>query len=308
MSASLNRDPFSDSTHEAKGKVPTATDRAPDALGRARQEIARLSSLPVMDNRLLKVIGEPDAGSQFEQLSALLHADPALAARVLKVANSAFFSGSRSIDTIKRALEILGTTAVIGIAMAASLDGTVSQLGTAHIEFFNQLRQHSLITAVAARQLTLRRPTVTWMPDSAFVLGLVHDLGWLVQLQLKSDSQVPTVGAPTALDGLVRPPPQEAGHALLGAALFIHWGLPADFASTVLNHHLPVQDGSTPGHQLLAVADRCAHFHPDRLPEGEPVAAGDLPLHEFQLTEETLPVFASEITREALLIGTLVRK
>ena len=278
-----------------------------DALACARQKIAHLSSLPVMDGRLLKLIGEPEAGSQYEQLRALLHADPALAARVLKVANSAFFGGSRAIDSIGRALEVLGTAAVTGIAMAASLDGTVNQLGTAHMGFFDQLLQHSLITAVAARQLTLRRPTETWTPDAAFVLGLVHDLGWLVQLQLTSDSQVPTVGAPTALDGLVGPPPPEAGHALLGAALFCHWGLPTEFATTVLNHHLAVHEGSTPGHQLLAVADRCAHFHSDRLPEGEPVAASELPLHDFQLTQESLPQFASEMAREALLISTLAR-
>jgi HD-like signal output (HDOD) protein len=286
----------------------TATVPATDALVCARQEIARLSSLPVMDARLLKIIGEPEAGSQYEQLGALLHADPALAARVLKVANSAFFGGSRAIDSIRRALEVLGTAAVTGIAMAASLDGTVSQLGTAHLGFFDQLRQHSLITAVAARQLTLRRPMEGWTPDAAFVLGLLHDLGWLVQLQLKSDSQVPTIGAPTALDRLVRPPPPEAGHALLGAALFSHWGLPAEFTSTVLNHHLAIHEGSTPGHQLLAVADHCAHFHPERLPEGEPVSASDLPLHEFQMTEKTLAQFASEMASEALLIGTLVRK
>ncbi len=278
-----------------------------DALAAARGEIAQLSSLPSMDGRLLQVMREPEAGCQFEQLGALLHADPALAARVLKVANSAFFGGSRSIDSIRRALEILGTAAVTGIAMAASLDGTVSQLGSAHLGFFNQLHQHSLITAVAARQLTLRSPSQTWTPDAAFVLGLVHDLGWLVQLQLKSDSQVPTVGAPTALDGLVRPPPPDGGHALLGAALFSHWGLPAEFASTVLNHHMAVHDDSTPGHRLLAVAERCAHFHPDRLPEGEPVAAVQLPLHEFQLTENSLPEFAGQMASEALLISTLVR-
>jgi HD-like signal output (HDOD) protein len=284
------------------------TEPAADALARAGQEIAHLSSLPVMDGRLLKIIGEPEVGSQYEQLSALLYADPALAARVLKVANSAFFGGAGAIDSIKRALEVLGTAAVTGIAMAASLDGTVSQLGTTHMGFFEQLRQHSLITAVAARQLALRHPTETWTPDAAFVLGLIHDLGWLVQLQLKSDSQVPTVGAPTALDRLVQPPPPEAGHALLGAALFSHWGLPVEFARVVLNHHQAAHDRSTSGHQLLAVADRCAHFHSDRLPEGEPAAASDLPLHQFRLTQESLPQFAIEMVSEALLISALVRK
>jgi len=76
--------------------TPTANrESVADALACARREIAHLSSLPVMDSRLLKVIGEPDAGCQYEQLGALLHGDPALAARVLKVANSAFFGHPR---------------------------------------------------------------------------------------------------------------------------------------------------------------------------------------------------------------------
>ncbi|HEY4340362.1 MAG TPA: HDOD domain-containing protein [Steroidobacteraceae bacterium] len=278
-----------------------------EAVARARREIANLSSLPTMDGRLLKIIGEPEASSQYEQLSALLHADPALAARVLKVANSAFYGASRAIDSIGRALEILGTAAVTGIAMAASLDGTVSQLGTVHLGYFNQLRHHSLITAVAARHLARRCPSGTWAPEAAFVLGLLHDLGWLVQLQLKSDSQVPTVGAPTALDGLVKPPPPEAGHAVLGAALLAQWDLPVEFADAVLDHHLAVQKNSTSGHRLLAVADQCAHLHPDRLPEGEPLVASDLPLQEFRLTEANLPEFASRMAGEALTLGALIR-
>jgi HD-like signal output (HDOD) protein len=294
--------------YDTRETGPTAADPAKDVLAFARQEISQLSSLPILDARLLKIIAEPEVGSQYEQLDALLHGDPALAARVLKVANSAFFGASRTIDSIRRALEVLGTASVTGIALAASLDGTVSQLGTAHMRFFKQLHQHSLIAAVAARQLALRRRTEGWTPDAAFVLGLVHDLGWLVQLQLKSDSQVSTVGAPTVLDSLAQPPPPEAGHALWGAALLSHWSLPAEFANTVLDHHRVVHDGSTPGHQLLAVADRCAHFHPDRLPEGEPAAPTDLPLHEFQLTEESLPQFAGEMANEALMISTLVRK
>jgi len=279
-----------------------------EAIATARLAISHLSSLPVMDARLLKIIGEPDAESQFERLGELLHADPALAVRVLKVANSAFFSGGRAIDTIKRALEVLGTTAVTGIAVAAGLDGSTSQLGTEHLGYFEQLRKHSLVTAVAARRLALRRPTPTWSHEAAFLLGLLHDLGWLIQLQIKSDSQVPSIGAPTALDGLARPPPPEAGHALLGAALFSQWGLPVEFSTTVLAHDRPITEGATPGHRLLAVADRCAHFCTDALPEGAPVDPHELPLDEFYLTVESLPQFASDMIREAQLIGTLTGK
>jgi hypothetical protein len=47
---------------------------------------------------------------------------------------------------------------------------------------------------------------------------------------------------------------------------------------------------------------------PRGLPEGEPVATPELPLHEFQLTEESFPLFASEMANEALMISTLARK
>lgn len=284
--------------------MPESVERS---LACARKDIAGLSSLPLMDARLVKIIGEPDAGLQYEQLHGLLQADPALAARVLKVANSAFFGRAQQVLSIRRALEILGTAAVTGIAMAASLDGAVHQLGTGHLAYFEQLRHHSLLTAVAARQLARRVRNEPWSPDAAFVLGLTHDLGWLVQLQVKSDSQVGTVGAPTALDGLVQPPPPEAGHAIWGAALFAHWRLPEEFPEAVLNHHAPVVDGSSPGHRLLALADRCAHFHSHGLPEEELHALAESRLQEFQLTAENLSDFASQVADEALLIGALVR-
>ena len=306
MTARLKRAARADRSESAVDKQPAGSGS--DAFMRARQAIAGLSALPILDARLLKIVAEPEAGSQYDGLQTLLHADPTLAARVLKVANSAFFGGPRTIDSIKRALDVLGTAAVIGIALAASLDGTVSQLGTTHLGFFDQLRQHSLITAVAARHLALRRPTETWTPEAAFVLGLLHDLGWLVQLQLASDSQVAVVGAPTALDGLVRPPPPESGHALFGAALLSHWSLPGQFANTVLHHHDPLDEHATCGHRLLAIADRCAHFHADRLPEGDLVEPADLPLQEFQLTPDALPQFSAQMAGEALVIGALVRK
>ena len=104
--------------------TPGLASKRDSALDSARTRIARLSALPLLDPRLVQVLTQPDVDIQYQQLRELLRVDPALAVRVLKVANSAFY-GSRSISSIDRALTVLGAVAVAGIAMAARFDGSI---------------------------------------------------------------------------------------------------------------------------------------------------------------------------------------
>src|ERR1700751_2146478 len=79
------------------GRLTTGLATARDlALESARTRIARLSALPLLDPRLVQVLTQPHVDIQYQQLRELLRVDPALAVRVLKVANSAFY-GSRSL-------------------------------------------------------------------------------------------------------------------------------------------------------------------------------------------------------------------
>ncbi|HLJ37733.1 MAG TPA: HDOD domain-containing protein, partial [Steroidobacteraceae bacterium] len=135
----------------------------------ARQRIASLPVLPVLDPRLPQVLAQTDVDLQYQQLRELLRVDPALAARVLKVANSAFY-GSRTITSIDRSLTVLGAVAVAGIAMVARFDATSVPAGRASQALLH-LRRHSLLTAVAAKRLAARSGDPVWDPESAFVLG-----------------------------------------------------------------------------------------------------------------------------------------
>lgn len=269
------------------------------ALESARRRIARLEALPVLDPRLLRVLAEQDVNLQYQQLRELLRVDPALAARVLKVANSAFY-GARSIASIDRALTVLGAVAVAGIAVVARFDGALALRGSPG-EVLVRLRRHSLVTAVAAKALAERVADRVWNRESAFVLGLLHDLGWLVQLQLQNERSLQCAGAPAASSR----EPEE--HAVLSAALFAHWQLPAQFIDAVRDHHgLPDPGRVSMGSALLAVAEQCAGYAGDEFGPRPAPADTQLCVARFGLTEAELAGLGTQCAAEAAAIDGLV--
>jgi len=275
-----------------------ATERDP-ALESARTRIARLTALPLLDSRLLQVLTQPDVDVQYQQLRELLRVDPALAVRVLKVANSAFY-GSRSISSIDRALTVLGAVAVAGIAMAARFDGSIAA-GCADPGRFRDLRRHSLMTAVAAKRLAARAAVTPWDGESAFLLGLLHDLGWLVQLQIERERRLRPheAGAPASSG--------RTEHALLSAALFAHWQLPAQFIDAArFHHHLPETEPASFGSALLAVAEQCAMYGGDTFCSDFRPPDSQLSLTMFGITEADLPELGACCAAEAALLDGLV--
>lgn len=270
------------------------------ALASARTRIARLSALPLLDARLLQVLTQPDVDIQYQQLRELLRVDPTLALRVLKVANSAFY-GSRSISSIDRALTVLGAKAVAGIAMAARFDGSLAP-GCTGSGQFRDLRRHSLMTAVAARLLATRAPQTPWDGEGAFVLGLLHDLGWLVRLQFEREERLRRREAGSSASAA-----WSVEHALLSAALLAHWQLPAPFIDAARDHHPPSESGpASPGSALLAVAEQCAMYGGDAFGTDRRPSDSELPLAMFGITEADLPELGARCAAEAALLDGLV--
>lgn len=270
------------------------------ALEAARMRIARLSALPLLDTRLAQVLTQPDVDVQYQQLRELLRLDPALAVRVLKVANSAFY-GARSISSIDRALTVLGAVAVAGIAMAARFDGSIAP-GCADSQRFRHLRRHSLMTAVAAKLLATRAALTPWDGEGAFVLGLLHDLGWVVHLQIEREERLQQweTGTSAAAAG-----PME--HALLSAALFAHWQLPPQFIEAVRDHHpVPESGPASPGSALLAVAEQCGMHGGDAFGSDRRPPDSHLPLAMFGISETDLPQLGVRCATEAALLDGLV--
>jgi HD-like signal output (HDOD) protein len=248
-------------------------------------QLADLEVRPALDARVLEAAAAPDRGDRYERLSCVLSADPILAARVLRVANSAFFGHQRSVASIAVALAVLGTDAVGAIALASSFDGAFAA-EPANRAAFDALRRHSLWTAVIARRLAQAERVGPCSGDEAFIVGLMHDLGSLVHLQLPAGDRHQVLA--------------EVDHALLGAALLHGWHMPEGLVDAVRVHH--DADEAVGGREVRTVlwaADALAS------------PPGEVPAVELQdllgLDEVALQELATGAANDARAIEELVR-
>jgi HD-like signal output (HDOD) protein len=194
--------------------------------------------LPQVAGELLQAAQDRNADAA--RLSALLHRDPALAGQVLRMANSPLYAPRMPIVSLQQAVARLGMAALSEIALAASVESGVFRVAGWEAEL-RALWREALGTAAFAKEIArLRRLNV----ETAFLCGLVHDVGRPVVLQAAVD-QAKTLGL-RAADATIR--------ARLWALLVAHgaatsrrvveaWKLPTAVVAAVSHHHAPETAG-----------------------------------------------------------------
>lgn len=189
---------------------------------------------------ILATLCNPQATA--EQVARAIAQEPGLAARVLRVANSAYYGASGSVATLERAFVLLGVDAVRGIAAAACLNRATSRMvRTSPVDMGAMLR-HSIGTAAAAEALA--RIARRSLAPEAFIAGLLHDFGTTLQLQLDRDGLAALASALRAEPLLDLRQAEErlvgVGHEFAAAVVFEAWKLPATVFDVVRHHHDPV--------------------------------------------------------------------
>lgn len=139
----------------------------------------RLPSLPKVVQELVIAFDKPEA--DVNHIAALIGSDPALAIKILKVANSAFFRRSRSISSIKEAAVFMGLHTVRLLVMGAGMVGAVRFLDR---DARTQFWRYSLHTAVSARYFAR---LLQLDADAAFTAGLIHAIGQPLMRELLED-------------------------------------------------------------------------------------------------------------------------
>ncbi|WJW75416.1 HDOD domain-containing protein [Thiohalobacter sp. IOR34] len=212
-----------------------------------------LLSLPEVCLRIQQMADDPDCmPAEFGELVAQ---DAALSARLLRLVNSAFYGFPARIDTLSRALQLVGIEALRSLALASSAAEVFERLPLARVTLVEFWR-HSLFCGLLARALA-RRASVLHC-ERLFIGGLLHDIG-----QLLLCSRLPeTMGAVLAEieHGMevIDAEREQLGfdHAELGAELLLAWQLPLTLREAVRFHHQP-ELAPPPGLEaaLLQVAD-----------------------------------------------------
>lgn len=192
----------------------------------------------------MRLIDDPRATARdFERI---IVQDAALAAKVLRMANSAYYGGNGRVTTVSRAVTILGLNAVRTIVMSLTFHAMVHARQRKSRFNRQEYWKHSLATAIAAKILArLRRSK--W-DEEVFLAGLLHDIGKLIADQFLAEqtdvfvshSSEMTSGSPQDLLEL-ESRIFGATHAELGAFAAEKWNLPAAIRASIAYHHTPTQ-------------------------------------------------------------------
>ncbi|MEO1235463.1 MAG: HDOD domain-containing protein [Planctomycetota bacterium] len=234
------------------------------------QRIESLPPLPDIVPAILDATTSDTASA--EQVAAVLGRDPTVAAKVLRIANSPFYSPGREITDVTRAVVRLGVMAVRNLVIGVCAGSAMRSTGRAR-KTHGLLWRHSVATAAAA-ELTARRISYK-QPEEAFIAGLLHNFGQLAMLVTEAGlfEQVAERTARGGMKFLYRER-QAFGmdHTEAGAALMRHWGLPAALIDAAQHHHAGDADALTrrPLVAVVALADTLAQ----RLGMGMDLAAG----------------------------------
>ena len=172
-----------------------------------------------------------------EDIAQLVEADPAIAARLLRLANSAFYGRSR-VASIRDAVIRVGTVDVAALVLATEVMQLFRGIPTERWNL-QQFWEHSLLTACYSQ--TLAPPAIQARGTPVWLCGLLHDIGRLLLVR-HCPSEYAQVLAQTDAGATLLEAEQATfghSHAAVGAALLQAWEVPGDLAVCAARHHEP---------------------------------------------------------------------
>lgn len=201
----------------------------------------RIKALPPLPNSAMQVIAlTRNSETDIKDLISVISQDPALAANILRQANSSYYGYARRISSLPEAVIILGFQTIQGLAMASALSPLLKTQLVGYGMDQEGLWRHSLFTAMASKRLCkrLRLP----IGDIAFTAGLLHDIGKLI-LTIYIQEVGLFILKKIEQGNLTYRELEEKiigfDHATVGGFIAQQWNLPNDLVEVITNHHTP---------------------------------------------------------------------
>jgi putative nucleotidyltransferase with HDIG domain len=252
----------------------------------------RVGELPALPQAVLQALAMLRSDHpRIDDCAARIAIDPALTARTLRLANSAFYGVSGRVATLQDAIHVLGIQTLAALLTTAAVLprlGDRQRLGADYDVFW----RHALGTALASQALARLHGIGA---DLAFTAGLLHDIGrlalathfpdeHLAVARYAADTDVSVLSAERRLLAI--------DHAEVGAMIARHWLFPAAVVQAIALHHEPPAP-SEPGHRatlvdIVHLADAVAHaldlsqLPDERVPDIDPDAWARLALTPAQ--------------------------
>jgi len=231
-----------------------------DRIRKVANSVIGLPTLPTVISKMLQMIDSKRASA--DTLARLISTDQALTAKLLKMANSAYYGYSREVSTVNMAIIVVGFNAVKDLGLGHSFyDVFKNSAGAANFDAV-KFWEHSAGCGVAARMLS--KNTNSRHAGEAFVAGLLHDMGKMIlnqyfgpelteALKIAQAGEMDLDAAELEVMGV--------SHGQVGAWLAEKWNLPSIICDTVKHHHDPWNAESDPAFVAhITVADILCHL------------------------------------------------
>ena len=246
------------SVSEQTEKTETTTPEGP-ATGEALKKqiyksVENLPPMPQVVHKAREVMANPD--SSFKELAIIFVTDQAIATRVLKLANSAYYGLSKKVASIQQASVILGHKTLAELITMVSTSALLNRELKGYGLEPGQLWEHSLAVAFGSRFIAQK--TCPEFSDDAFAAGLIHDAGqialdpYIVERQetferLMTDEQMSLLSAEREVLGF--------DHAEVAFEVCSKWNIPEALAIAIRYHHNPSESDKNTLAYLLHSAD-----------------------------------------------------
>ncbi|MFZ5482712.1 MAG: HDOD domain-containing protein [Pseudomonadota bacterium] len=205
------------------------------------RDISGLVTLPDVYLRINRLIEDPNSSSA--DIAKAISQDASFTVKLLKLANSAVYNFSSRVDTVAKAVTIIGTSQIRSLALSLSVASSFQGLPNDLVSMRN-FWKHSLLCGLAARHLCKRARRCD--ADALFTAGLLHDIGELIifnrlpeqakQALLRVLESQEEVGIPDAEQEMLG-----YDHSQVGGVLARQWHLPSVLQECIAWHHQPAR-------------------------------------------------------------------
>ncbi len=216
-----------------------------------------LSSLPDIYARIVEAIKSPKSSAAY--IAEVISKDVSLSAKLLRLVNSPFYGFPQKIDTLSRAVAIVGSNHLSNLALGISVISLFTDMPADVIDM-KSFWQHSVACGTTARLLSGQINGRN--EERFFVAGLLHDIGRLVMIKFSPERYLAVLRRMEILNEPVSDAERAVwgfSHGELAGSLLEQWKFPGVLEATIRLHHEPIRSGALQESAFVHLADIISH-------------------------------------------------
>jgi putative nucleotidyltransferase with HDIG domain len=291
----------------AKGEHTLPGDEAPEEAAYEASDVidpgdlvrrqSQLASYPDIYMRIVEVLNNPRSSAS--HIAEVVGKDASVSAKLLRLVNSPFYGFPSRIDTLSRAVALIGANELSTLALGISVVNTFKGISPELLDM-REFWKHSVACGVIARILSTHKIGLT--EERFFVAGLLHDIAKLVMYNEMPLAMAAGLGM-TASGSMSQHEAERMvvgyDHTVVGEMLLKEWRLPPALEKMIRHHHSPSARGGVLEAAIIHIADlmTIGLFHGN---SGNPLvpALDESAWNGLSLSPGVIPVAAKQAERQ----------